>query len=255
MISRLLILMAMSGMFLSVHSRPVLAQIDIGQVIDRVNDAAAGEQNGNVAPQPDASTLAGDNAPADGTTNAAGSATSEGTAASSAPENTQANPEAAVEGTPQSGVTPETAQAQTTQKAGLLPQGLTSVVFTYWEYTAILDAKRSRRSSGVQRGVTEDELNRALQDQKTADERPVPPPEEREITLGGIVFTNTKDWTIWLNGQRVTPDALPEEIIDLRVTRHYIDVKWLDTYTQKLYPIRLRAHQRFNLDTRIFLPG
>lgn len=141
-------------------------------------------------------------------------------------------------------------------RAELLPPDMTSVLYTFWEYTALMDAKNSRRSSGVQRGVTQDEIDRELRmSNAPAEPKPKPPPEEREIALGGIVYTSGNDWTIWLNGQRVTPDALPKEIIDLKVQRHYIDVKWLDDYTQRLYPIRLRAHQRFQLDARMFLPG
>lgn len=136
-----------------------------------------------------------------------------------------------------------------------MPRGMSSVLFTFWEYTALLDAKKARESSGVQRGVTQEELDRALNHDGTPVEKPKPLPEERELVLGGIVFTTADDWTIWLNGERVSPQALPKEIIDLKVQRHYIDVKWMDDYTQRIYPVRLRAHQRFNLDTRIFLPG
>jgi hypothetical protein len=138
----------------------------------------------------------------------------------------------------------------------ILPSNMPSVLFTFWEYDAIRNVKKSRSSGGVQRGVTDEELERELSQSSRPQERgPPPPPEEREIVLGGIAFTSKNDWTIWLNGQRVTPDALPSEIIDLRVNKHHIDMKWLDDYTQQIFPIRLRAHQRFNLDSRIFLPG
>jgi hypothetical protein len=53
----------------------------------------------------------------------------------------------------------------------------------------------------------------------------------------------------------VTPEALPEEIMDLKVYKEHVDLKWLDYYTNRIFPIRIRAHQRFNMDTRIFLPG
>lgn len=134
------------------------------------------------------------------------------------------------------------------------PISIPSLLFNYWEQTAIIEAKKSAKSGGVMRGVTQDEINRAM-DEPMDQERVKPPPEERVITLGGILYTSADDWTIWLNGERVTPDALPKEIIDLRVYKHHIDMKWQDEYTRRLYPIRLRAHQRFHLDTRIFLPG
>lgn len=80
-------------------------------------------------------------------------------------------------------------------------------------------------------------------------------PGIRELVLGGISYVSAGDWTIWLNGQRITPDALPEQVHDLRVTGEYIDLKWYDAFTNIIFPVRLRPHQRFNLDTRIFLPG
>lgn len=122
-----------------------------------------------------------------------------------------------------------------------------SLFFTYWQHQAILDAKNSR---GVVRPPTQAEL-----DAMENGEDFKPDPGIREISLGGIVYKADKDWTIWLNGQRVTPSAVPKEVLDLRVHKNYVEVKWLDEYTNRVYPIRIRAHQRFNLDTRIFLSG
>ncbi len=80
-------------------------------------------------------------------------------------------------------------------------------------------------------------------------------PGIRELALGGIVYERSDDWTIWLNGLRITPDTIPGEIFDLSVSKEYIDIKWYDAYTNRLYPIRLRANERFNLDSRLFLTG
>lgn len=125
------------------------------------------------------------------------------------------------------------------------PEKIRSLFFTYWQHEAIVDAKKSR---GRARPPTESEL-------KSLDGQEPPKPGERDLTLNGIVFVTTDDWTIWLNGMRVTPSAIPKEVIDLRVYKEFIEVKWLDEYTNQVFPIRLRAHQRFNLDMRIFLPG
>ncbi len=119
--------------------------------------------------------------------------------------------------------------------------------FTYWQYMAITDAKNSK---GVVRAPTQSELN----DFEGGDGAEVDM-GLRDIVLGGIVFVSEDDWTIWLNGERVTPMAVPEEVLDLRVFEDYIEIKWLDEYTNQVFPIRMRSHQRFNLDSRIFLPG
>lgn len=126
------------------------------------------------------------------------------------------------------------------------PAKIRSLFFTHWQHEALMDAKRSR---GNVRPPTQSELNALGTPGETVK------PENRDIALNGIVFVNDADWTIWINGMRVTPSAIPREVIDLRVFKEYIEVKWLDDYTNQIFPIRLRTHQRFNLDARIFLPG
>lgn len=128
------------------------------------------------------------------------------------------------------------------------PNEIPSVLFTYWEHTAIMEAKSAR---GSVRPPTEAELAASVPDEEG---RPKPPPEERELRLAGIVYVRHGDWTIWLNEKRVTPTAVPPEAIDLEVYKEFIELKWHDDYTNQIFPIRLRPHQRFNLDARIFLP-
>lgn len=126
-----------------------------------------------------------------------------------------------------------------------------SVLFTYWELTAIRDALEAR---GLTRAPTQSELQYDMENNNDAA-IPMPPPEERYVALSGIVYKARNDWTIWLNGIRVSPDAIPKEVLDLKVYSNYIEFKWFDEYTNRILPIRLRSHQRFNIDTRIFLPG
>lgn len=113
-----------------------------------------------------------------------------------------------------------------------------SLFFSIWEHDLVSDARRglTTRAPGIDDGVA-----------------PVAGP--RDISLGGIVYAGSKDWTIWLNNIRVSPTAIPEEVMDLKVYKEYIELEWFDGSTNQIYPIRLRAHQRFNLDTRMFLPG
>ncbi len=122
-----------------------------------------------------------------------------------------------------------------------------SLVFTYWQHKSIMDA---RKTKGVVRAPTQSEL-----DAMNNGDEFEPDAGTREIELGGILFTKEDSWIIWLNGQRVTPDAVPKEVLDLRVFKDYIEIKWLDDYTNQVFPIRIRTHQRFDMDSRIFLPG
>lgn len=82
-----------------------------------------------------------------------------------------------------------------------------------------------------------------------------PPMGPREVVVGGIIYVSKGDWVVWLNGQKIGPDNLPPEILDIRVSKEFIKLKWYDAFTNQVFPIKLRAHQRFNIDTRIFLPG
>lgn len=118
-----------------------------------------------------------------------------------------------------------------------------SLFFTAGEHDLILDARRglTTRSPETDDGVPE--------------EQTMAPTGPRDISLGGIVYHGKKDWTIWLNSMRVSPEALPDKVMDLKVYKDYIELEWFDSQTNQIYPIRLRPHQRFNLDTRMFLPG
>jgi hypothetical protein len=123
---------------------------------------------------------------------------------------------------------------------GIAGDKVGSVLFTLWEEMMIEEWRNSDKintrapslgeNAGVSTGI-------------------------RELSLSGIVYKSPTDWTVWMNGQRLKPDALPREIMDIKVHKKYIDLKWYDASSNLIYPIRLRPHQRFNLDSRMFLPG
>lgn len=159
------------------------------------------------------------------------------------PEGGYAQEGAAEESTTVSDVKPKSVA----QREDFDVERMPSLFFTYWQHQAIKDAKNKR---GVVRPPTQAELEAI----ERGDELELDP-ERRYITLGGIVYKGKDNWTIWLNGKRVTPTAVPEEVLDLRVFKDYIEVKWIDDFTKQIFPIRMRAHQRFNMDMRIFLPG
>ena len=121
-----------------------------------------------------------------------------------------------------------------------------SLMFTSWEHALLREMKQK---NAVARPASQREMQSSTDDGKPR------PKGIRELSLGGIVFADKDDWTIWLNNQRVTPDAIPKEVLDMRVTDDYVEMKWFDAYTNLVFPLRLRPHQRFNLDNRIFLPG
>ncbi len=124
------------------------------------------------------------------------------------------------------------------------PRTIPSLFFFPWTQSLVKDYRERAGTEDV-RGLSGDPGAAASEKDRGL----------RELSLGGIVYQGADDWTIWFNGQRVTPRAWPEQVQGLTVRKNYIDVQWYDPYTNVVFPVRLRPHQRFNLDSRIFLPG
>jgi hypothetical protein len=129
------------------------------------------------------------------------------------------------------------------RKPDVNPREMHTLFYTLWQHSLLQEAKGSLRT----RAPTGSEIANSSSSAK--------PTSIREISLGGIVYVKSHDWTIWLNGTRITPKAIPKEVIDIKVHPYSVDLKWFDAQTNVIYPVRLRTHQRFNLDSRIFLPG
>jgi hypothetical protein len=127
--------------------------------------------------------------------------------------------------------------------ATVTPENVPSLLFTAWQHALLQEAKIGFTTRAPDPGSVDHDTG-----QPGA-------PGLREIALGGIAYTGANKWTVWLNKVRITPDAIPEEVLDIKVSRSHVDIKWFDRYTNKIFPIRLRPQERFNLDTRIFLPG
>lgn len=77
----------------------------------------------------------------------------------------------------------------------------------------------------------------------------------RILSLAGIVYVNRKDWTIWLNGERVTRANIPDRVISLTVKRDRVHLKWLDIREQRVVVVTLRSHQSYDLDSGLMMPG
>jgi len=119
-----------------------------------------------------------------------------------------------------------------------------SLFFTSAEVALIA----SVRNGIITRPPTERELN-------TGETEVSPEKGIRELSLGGIVYNSSSNWTIWINGKKITPKRIPPEILDIKVRKDHVKIRWFDPYTNQIFPIKLKPHQRFNIDTRIFLPG
>jgi hypothetical protein len=131
------------------------------------------------------------------------------------------------------------------------PEGYRSLFYTEKEHKALLDSI-ARKITPLSRGDNEEEIT--AEDQVIAVKEQGPPPP-RILHLSGIVYTSPQDWTLWLNGKRVSPKEMLPAIKDLRVAKEFIDLKWLDATSGETVPVRLRPHQRFNIDSKTFMPG
>jgi hypothetical protein len=139
-----------------------------------------------------------------------------------------------------------------------VPPQIGSLLFTNVQQARLQEARQgfnSRAESGL---LSTEELPDDVAEKELAalqQEEEIKPIGPRTISLGGIVFVSPDEWTIWLNKQRVTPDRLPKSVLDLRVYKDFVELKWLDEHSKEIFPIRLRPNQKFSLDGRIFLPG
>ncbi|MGE4314491.1 MAG: hypothetical protein AB7E85_09530 [Pseudobdellovibrionaceae bacterium] len=129
-----------------------------------------------------------------------------------------------------------------------------SLLFLPGEHSSLEAAK----ATFVARPVTPDEVEDSLKDGLDGEDGTGGPqlvPAIREISLGGIMYNAPDDWIIWLNKEKITPEALPEEVMGVDVHKDYVELRWFDKQTNKIFPVRLRPNQRFNLDALLFLPG
>jgi hypothetical protein len=77
----------------------------------------------------------------------------------------------------------------------------------------------------------------------------------RIVSLQGIVYNSPSDWTIWLNGARVTPDKVPERAMDLSVAKDRIRLRWMDIANQRIVNFTLRPNQTYLLDSDTIIVG
>jgi hypothetical protein len=63
------------------------------------------------------------------------------------------------------------------------------------------------------------------------------------LTLNGIVFVSDKDWVIWINHQRITPNKIPDGLKIIKVTDTTVDCEYL--YQKLWYQETLEPYDTF----------
>lgn len=126
---------------------------------------------------------------------------------------------------------------------------ITSLFLTSNEISQLIQASEGLYT----RPPTVEEVER---EQKDVEKEKVRRPNSvREISLGGILYSSANDWSIWINSEKITPKNIPSVVMDISVRKDHIKLKWLDVQTNQIFPVKLKPNQRFNFDTRMFLPG
>ncbi len=80
-------------------------------------------------------------------------------------------------------------------------------------------------------------------------------PGPRVVTLAGIVYQGPKDWTVWLNDERVTPKNIPDHIMGITVEKDKVHLRWMDIANQRVVNITLQSNQKYLLDSDQIVPG
>ena len=91
---------------------------------------------------------------------------------------------------------------------------------------------------------------------KMLAEESKPIPAHRVIRISGVLYRTPQDWVVWMNNQKVTPDNLLPEIIDISVRdSSKVHLRWYDIGLNQVIAITLRPHQTYDITTGILLPG
>lgn len=77
----------------------------------------------------------------------------------------------------------------------------------------------------------------------------------RVITLSAIIYNGKNDWTVWLNGEKVTPKNIPDRIMGITVKPDRVHLRWMDIGNQRIVNITLRPNQQYLLDSDTIVLG
>jgi len=75
------------------------------------------------------------------------------------------------------------------------------------------------------------------------------PEAPRRLRLGAIIRFGPAHWTIWLNGERVTPANLPQAVQGIDVRPESVTLDWFDARRGMLVQVALRPYQEVLLDS------
>lgn len=78
-------------------------------------------------------------------------------------------------------------------------------------------------------------------------------PQVRKIRLAGIVYFSPDQWMIWLNGLKVTPWVLPEEVSKIEVHPGWIYLEWFDIGANHIISLEMPANSEYDIVTGVLI--
>lgn len=156
--------------------------------------------------------------------------------------------------------------------AALLPDGKSvqvtdevifqSLLFTPEEINTVISTlnRRARTSPSPSANVGTGFVGGELvvpedEDSQEAVVRPYYPPiaTKRIISVSGMIYRSPNDWIVWLNGHKLVPGARLPELVDIKVERERVHLKWFDIGMGKILTITLRPRQTYDITSGVLL--
>lgn len=78
-------------------------------------------------------------------------------------------------------------------------------------------------------------------------------PQVRKIRLAGIVYFSPDQWMVWLNGLKVTPWVLPEEVSKIEVHPGWIYLEWFDIGANHIISLEMPANSEYDIVTGVLI--
>ena len=136
-----------------------------------------------------------------------------------------------------------------------------SLLFTPDEINTVISTlnrrARSPASSNVGSGFIGGPLAIPGQeiDEESAAAKPYYPPipTKRVISVSGMIYRKPGDWIVWINGHKLVPGARLPELVDIKVERDRVHLKWFDIGMAKILTITLRPRQTYDITSGVLL--
>ncbi len=137
-----------------------------------------------------------------------------------------------------------------------------SLLFTPDDLGRVLNAlnRKAQTTSGPRGTVTvigADGIETVTGEGEEGEVKPYYPPipTKRVISLSGVLYRKPGDWIVWLNGHKLVPGKKLPEIVDIKVERDRVHLKWFDIGMAKIIAITLRPHQTYDIVSGVMLSG